>query len=313
MQKYCFRPFISARYIWGLRWLKEIVIGLKMKSSGTQVNTGVSGNTSTNPRSRSWFITVNNYTDKDIEECLNHDCVYITWQKEIGEECGTPHIHIYVHYKNPRVWPKKSWPTAHIENVKNNNECIKYCQKEETRVDGPWERGTKPEPGRRTDLESTARKLIEGKSLRDIAIENPDHFVRYTRGLQALKEILQTDRDKNNPPIVTWIYGLAGKGKSRHAIELHEHSYYLKDGTQWWNGYSQEEAIIIDDFDGRWPYRDLLRLLDRYPYQGQTKGGYVKINSPYIYVTCEHPPEYFWSGNEYEQVARRITERIEMN
>jgi len=76
----------------------------------------------------------------------------------------------------------------------------------------------------------------------------------------------------------------------------------------WWDGYEQQEAIIIDDFDGKWPYRDLLRLLDRYPYQGQFKGGYFKVNSPYIYITCEFAPSYFWQGNEYAQVFRRLKE-----
>lgn len=76
----------------------------------------------------------------------------------------------------------------------------------------------------------------------------------------------------------------------------------------WWDGYEQQEAIIIDDFDGKWPYRDLLRLLDRYPYQGQYKGGYVKINSPYIYITCEYSPSFFWRGNEFAQIHRRLSE-----
>jgi hypothetical protein len=63
---------------------------------------------------------------------------------------------------------------------------------------------------------------------------------------------------------------------------------------------------VIDDFDGKWPYRDLLRLLDRYVYQGQIKGGYVHINSDYIIITCEHRPEEYWSGNELTQVRRRL-------
>jgi len=54
----------------------------------------------------------------------------------------------------------------------------------------------------------------------------------------------------------------------------------------------------------------LLRLLDKYPYQGQIKGGYVKINSNII-ITCEFPPEYFWKGNELAQITRRINKIFE--
>jgi len=52
--------------------------------------------------------------------------------------------------------------------------------------------------------------------------------------------------------------------------------------------------------------------LDRYRYQGQVKGGYVNINSPFIYITCEHPPSYYWSGNELDQITRRLTSVLEI-
>lgn len=34
--------------------------------------------------------------------------------------------------------------TAHYEKVKIDNGASNYCMKEDTRVDGPWEMGTKP-------------------------------------------------------------------------------------------------------------------------------------------------------------------------
>ena len=52
-----------------------------------------------------------------------------------------------------------------------------------------------------------------------------------------------------------------------------------------WDGYKQQEAIIIDDFDNTIPYRTLLRMLDRY---GQVNDGYEKLKSNqqsiYIYI-----------------------------
>ena len=44
----------------------------------------------------------------------------------------------------------------------------------------------------------------------------------------------------------------------------------IKDGTQWWYQYEGQEAVVIDDFDKKWPFRDLLRPLDRYPNQGSS-------------------------------------------
>lgn len=116
---------------------------------------------------------------------------------------------------------------------------------------------------------------------------------------------------RTEKPEVIWIYGKAGKGKTESVYDKHS-DIYPKDETLWWDNYSQNEVILIDDFDNGIPYRTLLRILDRYPYQGQIKGGYIHINSPYIYITCEFHPDHYWECNEYDQVARRLTSVIEM-
>jgi len=109
-------------------------------------------------------------------------------------------------------------------------------------------------------------------------------------------------------PIVTWIWGESGAGKTRKATEMGK-SFYMKDETIWWDNYEQEECIVIDDYswDGSEDsFRRLLRICDRYKLQGQTKGGYVKINSKYICITCEYPPDHYWHGSKLQQIMRRL-------
>lgn len=281
--------------------------GLRPTPDETDGTAGTEGSKDfTGIKSRAWMVTINNYTEDDIERLKNIKFSYLLWQKEVGKECKTPHLHAFLYYKNPVVWPKRFLPRARIEKVRSIVHCMKYCSKEETRVEGPWEIGEKPEQGRRKDLEAAAADYMANDE-KTFAEENPETFVRFYKGLRELKAVVsQTHRDVNTPPSVIWLWGLAGVGKTRKAVETHK-SFYIKDGTMWWDGYKQQEAIVIDDFDGKWPYRDLLRLLDRYEYQGQVKGGYVKINSPHIYITCEFEPEHFWKGNELAQVMRRIT------
>lgn len=299
--------------------------------NGTEVGTEVAGNTkaatqkSESKKFRGYLLTINNPTAEDTKMLETDDnFTYGTWQLEKGKD-GTEHIQAFIYYKSARVWPKKKYPRAHIEPARSIPNSIKYCQKEDTRIAGPWTRGEMPEQGRRTDLEDIAASIITKKStMTDIARNNPVEFIRYSRGLKALEEQLMVHRNPNTPPVVIWIWGLAGVGKTRSIWDEHGvENVYPKDGTQWWNGYTQQKVILIDDFDGKWPYRDFLRLIDRYPYQGQTKGGYVPINSPYIYITCEHPPEHIYSDetiegsllqkvtnndNRLEQVKRRLTE-----
>jgi len=260
---------------------------------------------------RSVFITLNNYTDaecKALESIVKgkEKTRYLVYQLEVGEN-GTPHIQGFMLFRNNILLStlRNALPRACFFKPRNNDACDKYCQKERTRVAGPFIFGTKPQQGKRNDLELAARAFIESPA--DIfAVNNPVIFMRYHKGLQALKNVTRKHRDIKVPPIVHWNWGVAGSGKTRFAYEAHE-SVYIKDGSMWWDGYDHETAIVIDDFDGKWPYRDFLRLLDRYPYQGQVKGGYVKITSPYIYITCEYPPWEFWQNNELAQVNRRIT------
>ncbi|UYD39137.1 MAG: replication associated protein [Wigfec virus K19_668] len=262
---------------------------------------------------RGYFLTINNPTKEDEmgfhTAFTSYKGVYAVWQHEIGEETHTPHIQGFIHFKNTilKTTVERIFPRAHVLYAIDNEACIIYCTKEETRTKGPFELGieNKPAQGNRNDLDQMATDFRRLTTSEFIELY-PAGYVRYHRGLTALRHATTEHRDRNNPPSVFWLWGPAGCRKTRTAVESHN-TFYIKDGTQWWDNYNQEEAIIIDDFDGRWPYRDLLRLLDRYPYQGQTKGGYVKINSPYIYITCEFPPEEFWRDNELAQIMRRIT------
>lgn len=239
---------------------------------------------------------------------------WVVFQHEICPETGREHIQAGISYISNRKFDvmKKEFPGVHLEPGRNSSQLWHYCQKEESRKPDSeiyiW--GEEPIQGKRTDLEFVAQQVIEKKTLKEIALESPETFIKFHRGITNLKSTLSTKRDGSHK--VFWVWGLSGVGKTRLAYE-NANNPYIKDGTQWWDGYDQTEndRIIIDDFDGKWPYRDLLRLLDRYPYQGQIKGGYVQINSD-IWITCEHPPEEFWKDNELTQVKRRITEIIHL-
>lgn len=253
-------------------------------------------------RTRGWCFTVNNFNDAQINTLNGLECRYLVYGQEVGES-GTPHLQGYVEFEHPKTLGglKKILPTAHWEQRKGTPEqASTYCKK-----DGQvTERGEIPRQGKRSDLEEVAKLALDRSvPLEQIAATAPAVYARYHRGLEKLKSTLYTER--TSPPEVVWLYGPTGVGKTRQAVEANS-SFFIKDGTRWWDGYTQQHTIIIDDFDGKWPIRDLLRLLDRYPYQGETKGGYVKINSPLIFITCDKPPECVWFGHELAQIMRRI-------
>jgi hypothetical protein len=264
-----------------------------------------------NKRVRGWCFTLNNYTAEDVTYCrtiLGKDAAYLVAGNEVGES-KTRHIQGYVEFKNARrgsAMRKLFGGRAHWEVRRGTFEqASNYCKKE----GDFFEMGKLPAQGERTDLDDVADLVEEGATIKEIACSHPTTFIKYHKGIAALKAAMYEHRSV--APKVIWRWGLAGSGKTLGAASAHP-SHYIKDGTQWWDGYEQQPAIIIDDFDGRWPFRDLLRLLDRYQYQGQFKGGYIPINSPFIYITCEFPPEQLWVGNELAQVVRRLSEVIEV-
>lgn len=277
-------------------------------------------------RSRAWMLTINNPTQVEFNNLHNLEfsgATYVAFQLEAAPTTGTLHFQVFMYYKNAVGFKgiKKKFPTANIGagiEGATNEDRIAYCTREfnkdgtRKRLDlpngqaGPWEIGIKPSQGERRDLDELAKEFLT-KSTEEFIEANPGAFVRYNKGLQTLKYHSTKHRAVGEPPVVIWIWGIAGCGKTSTAYNAHKNAY-IKDGSMWWDLYEHNESIIIDDFDGKWPYRDLLRLLDRYPYQGQVKGGFIKITSPYIYITCEYPPEHFWNGNELAQITRRLTE-----
>jgi len=266
-----------------------------------------------NARARNWCFTLNNYTQEEFDEAeeLGARQNYIVIGKEKGTN-GTPHLQGYIEYPNAvrgTAIRKLFNGRAHWEVRKGTaKQASEYCKKEGAFT----EFGTLSAQGKRTDLEEVGAAIVGGSSIKEVACTFPGTYIKYHKGIAALKSAMYEHR--STKPHVIWRWGATGTGKSKGARDAHP-SYYIKDGTPWWDGYEQQAAIIIDDFDGKWPYRDLLRLLDYGPYQGQFKGGYVPVNSPTIYITCEYPPDkaFHNADGDISQVLRRIDEIIELS
>ena len=253
---------------------------------------------------RNFVFTLNNYADADIER-LRSVLVrfkYIVWGREVGES-GTPHLQGFAQLEKVtkfRTVKTLVGERAHIEKMRGTPaQASEYCKK-----DGQFEEhGELRVMGQRTDISDAVAAICEASSVAQAAQIVPEFVLKYPRGVQVLLEARQPKRDFK--PYVVWLWGATGTGKTRTAVDCP--SYYIKDNTKWWDGYGHETRIIIDDFDEKcWDLRYLLRLLDRYAFQGETKGGYVQINSREIWITSEFGPDRWYRGTQADQVMRRI-------
>lgn len=277
-------------------------------------------------RSRSWVFTYNNYDDavlQHLERCGNDigkDRVvvvdYLCYGKEDAPTTGTKHLQGYVYFKTV-----KSLRTAKdyivggcsgspfLEIARGNPQQNRdYCSK-----GGEFkEFGTLPQQGRRSDLNRVIAAVQEGKSIKEISKENPVEFIKFHKGIVALKEHTYSSRDYKTT--VHWYYGETGTGKSKVAYEeaVASGSYYYKDPTnKWWDGYFQQTVVVIDDYRRDFStFAHLLRLFDRYPLSVEYKGGTIQFASMTIIITTPKSPKDTWEGRSCEDIAqllRRIT------
>lgn len=261
-------------------------------------------------RARRWCFTINNPTDLDHfgARLIIRGSKYGIVAKEISPTTGTPHIQGYVNLPNAKTFNtvKKSLPRAHLQAALGTDlQNQTYCRKT-----GDFVEEGEPNDSVQGGMDAFY-EAIRDLSNSELTISDnfPGHYIRYHKCIDRIRSLDYTPRTK--PSHITWLYGKAGVGKTRMVFDEHGISnIYVKDNTPWWDGYQQHKVILIDDFDNQIPYRTLLRILDRYPYNGQVKGSYVEVNSPYIYITCEHHPRVYWNNNELDQITRRLCEII---
>ena len=67
--------------------------------------------------------------------------------------------------------------------------------------------------------------------------------------------------------------GPSGTGKSRWVAATWPDAFWKSPESKWWDGYSGQETVVLDDFkDYAMPLVELQRLLDWYPL-GRGQGG----------------------------------------
>ena len=272
--------------------------------------------------SRSWCFTINNPTTVQIRW---EDCPivrYVIWQLERGDE-GTSHVQGYMELKRPtRMSQVKNFTAdmhrAHLEPRRGTREEARdYCRKEETRVEGPYEYGEWLEDGQghRSDLSAIKTMLDSGHTLLDVADGHFGSFLRYNKGIQLYMLMKGRSRDRNQSHVVILLIGEPGTGKTKWAYDNYPSLYRKDSNTLWWDGYTGQPCVLLDDFTGGVPYGTLLQWLDRYPVNAQVKGGYLNLSNTTTIITSNNEPARWYNtiGDIHVRaLERRITRSVRL-
>lgn len=134
--------------------------------------------------------------------------------------------------------------------MKYNNGADDYCNKEDTRVEGPWSAGVKPAKlNKKGDLARRNKEIIEmgAEKALDAGYISVKDYGRVKSNIDLYRNCtMKPDmlQELNNE----WIYGRPGVGKTRRVVESHS-DYYDKDKSKYWNGYTDQKTVLIDDIE----------------------------------------------------------------
>lgn len=285
----------------------------------TEANTSVS-----QTKSRGWCFTINNPTKVVLFPDGLPECVkYLVYQEECGE-LGTVHLQGYVLLSRPqrlsyvrKITSRDAegevftvFERAHLTASRGTAEQNKaYCTKDAGRRDGPWELGTLPKQGSRTDLAEAAASLLKDGDIRSI---DPAVFLKYASGCLKLAALAP-------PPMredlkVFTLVGGTGLGKSFICHKMFPDLFVVNMGNcgLWWDGYTCQRAIMFEEFKGQVQLQKMLQILDPYPLRLEIKGGLFPARFTHVLITSNYPPDQWYRNedgsrdNEMQALARRL-------
>jgi hypothetical protein len=250
---------------------------------------------------------------------LNGGVRGVIYQWELCPETNKRHAQGYAEFTSPvtrkNAQKMLSLPESHFEPRKGTKEqAIAYCSKLETRADPNAEPicfgDVGGQQGKRTDLSRCTELLQRGGSTKDVAISFPETFVKYHKGFAALQTAITIPKLRNVDVVCYW--GPTGTGKTHRAyLEGGENAYWKDSTSMWWDGYFDQETVIIDEIVPNKVEKGIgtamfLRWLDIYPVNVQFKGGYVALQAKKIILTSNYDPADWVPYENRDALLRRM-------
>jgi len=266
---------------------------------------------------RSVVMTLNNYTPEEYDyiKLMGPKCKYLIVAKEIAPTTGTQHLQMSATFTSPKTLSaiKKFFKTQRISVRQmrgTHQQASDYCRYSDYPLNNVEnneviEYGTLPHQGQRTDWVQVIDDLSGGLPVRDVIRAQP-HLLPFIRSIQTYQNTLVQSYEREVKVHV--LYGDAGTGKTRYCYN-HDPLLYSKPTGEWWNGYTGQTTLLLDDYYGYITHADLLHILDRYPRDYPIKGGFVGARWTTVFITSnKSPAEWYSKFNEMQSsLRRRIT------
>lgn len=233
---------------------------MRLKKTRRRIMTSV---TKTKETSKTWEVTLNNYTDDDIALFTrwSEEVSRILIAKEVGEQ-GTPHLQGRIVFKRAYrlAGLKKLHPAVHWEMTLARSDWL-YAQKKGSEVIIDVNNSKQ---GQRNDWENLKKDLVEGISETELWKEHTSLMIRYSKGIITAKQKLNPKSDKSKftlddfkswTPITDWskshvIVGAPNIGKTEFAKAHFENPLLISHIDELDNFVPEfHDGLIFDDMD----------------------------------------------------------------
>lgn len=263
------------------------------------------------PQARYYLLTIpyNNFTPY-----LPPNVKYVKGQLEKGDS-GYLHWQLIAYYekKVTLAYVKRIFgDQAHIERT-NSAAAEDYVWKDETHVEG-----TRFELGKKAINRNSEKDwdLIVNNARSGNFQDIPgDVLVRCYGNIKKIRVDSLVPESSEKEVFVYW--GKTGAGKSKRAWEEATFDAFPKDpNTKFWDGYSGQENVVIDEFRGTISISHMLRWLDRYPVIVEVKGSSCVFKAKKIWITSNLSPDDWYPELDAETksaLRRRFTQIIHYN
>lgn len=258
--------------------------------------------------------TINNpKTDTPLFVALPEGVRFITWQLERGQQ-GTPHYQGYLttfsNWRRSRVVTLLGGHAFAEPAIASGEDCSKYCNKEDTRIDGPWTIGKLVKERERTDLkplQKAVQDVLQGKPLSEV---DPMVLVKHARGLRSMLTICM--KPKFRKLKVVCIVGASGIGKTFWVFNRFPDVYRPLWGNSgaWFDGYLGGKVLLLDEFKAQVPLQKLLQWLDPYSLRVEIKGGEVAANWDTVFITSNCTPDTWYQNINNPETLMALKRRV---
>lgn len=262
---------------------------------------------------RNCCFTLNNYTETELKDVLDWKCSYLVVGKEVGES-GTPHLQGYVEWgRSVRFTTlKKLNDRIHWEKRRGTaQQAADYCKK-----DGNFtQKGDISSQGERKDLDEVKESILGGRKVDDILLEDPMLYHQYGRTLNKIEDLYMRKRYRVQMTKGIWYWGETGVGKSHKAFEefTPETHYVVPNDNGWWDGYTQQHTVILNDFRGHISYNELLQMVDKYPFSVKRRNREpMPFTSRFVIITSSLPPEKVYHNRNDEDKIEQLLRRFDI-